>query len=144
MIIVFLSLLITIIIILKNLRNTICKNYTDESFNKSFKFQIFFSIYHVNIRSTPENLKQLIYYIQGIKYKFSAFAISETWLKNYNDTLYDINGYSHECVNKENWHGGSVSLYIRNDITYRLRNDLSIDLIDIDILFNEIPKQTLI
>ena len=59
----------------KNQRNTICKNYTEESFNKSFDFQNNFSIYHVNIRSTPENLKQLVYYIQGIKYKFSVFAI---------------------------------------------------------------------
>ena len=64
-----------------NQRNLVCKNYTEESFNKYFYFQNNFSLYHVNIRSTPENLKQLIYYIQGIKYKFSVFAISETWLK---------------------------------------------------------------
>ena len=56
-----------------NQRNLVCKNYTEESFNKSFYFQNNFSLYHVNIRSTPENLKQLIYYIQGIKYKFSFF-----------------------------------------------------------------------
>ena len=85
-----------------NQRNLVCKNYTEKSFNKSFYFQNNFFLYHVNIRSTPENLKQLIYYIQGIKYKFSVFAISETWLKNYNDTLYNIKGYSHECVNREN------------------------------------------
>ena len=55
--------------------NLVCKNYTEESFNKSFNFQNNFSLYHVNIRNTPENLKQLIYYIQGIKYKFLVFAI---------------------------------------------------------------------
>ena len=109
-----------------NQRNLVCKNYTKESFNKSFYFQNNFSLYHVNIRSTPENLKQLIYYIQGIKYKFSVFAISETWLKNYNDTLYNIKGYSNECVNRENRPGSGVSLYIRNDLTYRIRTDLSI------------------
>ena len=127
----------------KNQRNTICKNYTEESFNKTFDFQNNFSIYHVNIRSTPENLKQLVYYIQGIKYKFSVFAISETWLKTYNDTLYTIKGYSHECVNRENRPGGGVSLYIINNLTYRIRNNLSMDLIDIDILFIEIPKTNL-
>ena len=126
-----------------NQRNLVCKNYTEESFNKYFYFQNNFSLYHVNIRSTPENLKQLIYYIQGIKYKFSVFAISETWLKNYNDTLYNIKGYSHECVNRENCPEGGVSLYIRNDLTYRIRTDLSIELIDIDIIFIEIPKTNL-
>ena len=39
--------------------------------------------------------------------------------------------------------GGGVSLYIRNDLTYRIRTDLSIELIDIDILFIEIPKTNL-
>ena len=34
-----------------------------------------------------------------------------------------------------NRHGGGVSLYIINDLTYRIRNDLSMDLINIDILF---------
>ena len=57
--------------------NLVCQNYTEESFDKSFNFQNNFSLYHVNIRSTPEKLKQLIYYIQGVKYKFSVFAISE-------------------------------------------------------------------
>ena len=42
-----------------NQRNLVCKNYTEESFNKSFFFLNNFSLYHVNIRSTPENLKQL-------------------------------------------------------------------------------------
>ena len=40
----------------------------------------------------------------------------------------------------ENRPGGGVSLYIRNDLTYRIRTDLSIELIDIDIIFIEIPK----
>ena len=71
------------------------------------------------------------------------FAISETWLKTYNDTLYTIKGYSHECVNRENRPGGGVSLDIINNLTYRIRNDLSMDLIDIDILFIEIPKTNL-
>ena len=64
-------------------------------------------------------------------------------LKTYNDTLYTIKGYSHECVNRENRPGGGVSLYIINNLTYRIRNDLSMDLIDIDILFIEIPKTNL-
>ena len=71
------------------------------------------------------------------------FAISETWLKNYNDTLYNIKGYCDECVNRENRPGGVVSLYIKNDLTYRIRNDISIQLLDIYILFIEIPKTNL-
>ena len=63
--------------------------------------------------------------------------------EKYNDTLYNIKEYCHECVNRENRPGGVVSLYIRNDLTYRIRNDISIELIDIDILFIEIPKTNL-
>ena len=54
-----------------------------------------------------------------------------------------MKAYSHECVNRENRPGGVVSLYIINDLTYRIRNDLSMDLIDIDIRFIEIPKANL-
>ena len=43
----------------------------------------------------------------------------------------------------ENRPGGGICLYIRNDLTYRMRNDLSIELIDIDIIFIEIPKTNL-
>ena len=53
-----------------NQMNLVSTNYTEETVNKSSDFQNNFSIYHVNIKSNPENLKQLIYYIQGIKYTF--------------------------------------------------------------------------
>ena len=142
MIIVSLALLILILIISK-IREIQSAKIIPKNLLISLDFQNHFSIYNVNIRSTPENLKQLVYYIQGIKYKFSVFAISETWLKTYNDTLYTIKGYSHECVNRENRPGGGVSLYIINNLTYKIRNDLSMDLIDIDILFIEIPKTNL-
>ena len=59
------------------------------------------------------------------------------------DTLYNIKGYSNECVNRENRLGGGVRLYIIIDLTYRIRNDLSMDLIDIYIIFIEIPKTNL-
>ena len=36
-----------------------------------------------------------------------------------------------------------VSLYIRNNLNYRIRNDLSVELINIDIIFIEIPKTNL-
>ena len=44
---------------------------------------------------------------------------------------------------KPPWRRCGVSLYIRNDLTYRIRTDLSIELIDIDIIFIEIPKTNL-
>ena len=124
--------------------NIPCKNYTEISFNSTFESKInTFSIYHVNIRSTPENLSKLVYYLQGINLQFTIFAISESWLKSYNDSLYTIKGYAHECVNREDRPGGGVTLYIKKSINYKLRSDLTLSVDDVNILFIEIPKNEL-
>ena len=77
----------------------ICKNYIGNDFNTSFSDLSCFSIFHVNIRSIPENLVKLVYYLQDIEHQFSVFAISETWLKNYNDSIHNLKGYTHVKCN---------------------------------------------
>ena len=88
-------------------------------------------------------MRKLVYYLQGIIVEFSIFAISESWLKTYNDSLYNIKGYSHECINREDRPGGGVTLYIKNSIHYKLRSDLELRVKDVNILFIEIPKNEL-
>ena len=119
--------------------NITCRIFTERSFNKMHS-QHKFSIFHANIRSIPENLSKLIYYLQGIDHQFSIFAISETWLKNHNDSLYTMKGYTHTCVNREKRIGGGVALYINNSLSYNLRPDLFIDIVDVNVLFIEIDK----
>ena len=82
----------------------------------------------------------MVYYLQGIKHQFTVFAISEIWLKNHNESIYNIKGFTHICVNRESLNGGGVALYIRESISFKIRSDLSIDLIDVNILFIQINK----
>ena len=94
----------------------------------------------MNIRSVPHNFDKLRYYLDELDHKFSIIALSETWLNEYTKTTYNIIGYKHESVFRNNRMGGGVSLFITNTINYKVREDLTIDLVDVNILFIEIPK----
>ena len=117
-----------------------CNYYTESEFNNSFTTSNTFSIYHVNIRSLPRNICKLEYYLEEITRKFDIIAISESWLKDYNKSLYSLRGYNHESVIRESRTGGGVSLYISHKLNYTLRPELTIDLIDVNTLSIEIPK----
>ena len=74
------------------------------------------SILHLNIRSLQKNYDNLTSFLGCLKIQPHIVALSETWLKDTNQHLYQLNGYStyHSCrLNKE--HGG-VSLLISTDI----------------------------
>ena len=117
-----------------------CQYYTENTFNTKFPPSDKFSIFHVNMRSIPNNLDKLIYYLEGIQHTFNIIAISETWLQEHNKTLYNIRGYNHEYVIRTNRVGGGVSLFIHSSLNYKVRTDLTLSLEDVNILFIEIPK----
>ena len=77
-------------------------------------------MYHVNIRSIPRNLITLQYYLEELSHNVSIIAISESWLHDFNKTVFNLKGYNHA-------HGG-VSLFIARSLNYKIRNDLFIDL----------------
>ena len=120
-----------------------CLYYNDLSFNESFPKQNNFSVYHVNIRSSPRNLDQLTFYLNSLHHTFSVIAISENWLTPFNKDIYGIQGYTHHCVIRENRPGGGVSLFIRNNLKFKIIRELTINLVDVDVLFIEIPKEQL-
>ena len=72
-------------------------------------------------------------------------GISEAWATDSNKNLLSIPGYSHEqCICSNQKRGGGTSLYIRNQIQYKTRDDLAFPLkiyksifIEVDItIFN--------
>ena len=99
-----------------------------------------FSLFHMNIRSVTKNLSKLDSLLSDIDHEFSIVALSETWLKSDNYLLYGINNYNSEHSYRSTKGGGGVALYVKNDIEYFLRDDLSTNDKNIECLFIEIDK----
>jgi len=118
-----------------------CRYYTASEFNKSFPNSNNFSLYHVNLRSIPNNIDKLTYFLEEINLRFNIIAISETWLQEHNTSLYNLRGYNHEYSIRDKRIGGGVSLFISKSIEYKTRSDLVIDIVDVNTLVIEIPKR---
>ena len=116
--------------------------YHENSFNQSFQ-RVFYdndtlSLMHLNIRSIPSNLTKLIQYLSNLNVNFDIIGISETWLNETNKDIYNLNGYNHvPLVRQDRIHGG-VSLFISASISNRILNEISIINKDIECFFIEI------
>jgi hypothetical protein len=71
-------------------------------------------------------------------------AFTETWLKDYNVDSHGISGFSHEHLTREDRPGGGTSLFIKDSWSYRIRTDLSHIDNDIEMLWAEIDKDSLL
>ena len=126
----------------QNMHST-CEYYNDLLFNENFHRHDNFSLFHVNIQSLPRNFDHLKIHLNELKHSFTIIAISENWLTNINREIYHLKGYSHKNTIREQKSGGGVSLFIKNDINFEVRNNIYINLPDVDSLFIEIPKEEL-
>jgi exonuclease III len=73
--------------------------------------------------------------------EFDILILSETWLKPHNVEIYSIEGYSHEYVIRNKKAGGGLSIFIKNNIQYNLREDLKVNTDDIEMIWLEIKKE---
>ena len=119
---------------------TKCNYYIDESINKDVSNAIKenLSLFHLNIRSLPKHHSDLTNYLQGLELEFSVIGLSETWLSNANEDLYNIENYNNVNVCRESRRGGGVSLFIRNSLSYKILHDLMFIDDFIECLFVEI------
>ena len=115
--------------------------FTETQFNKLQCSNDNFSLFNVNIRSTGAHFDNLRYYLDGLNHKFSVFSITESWLKDYNKDVYNLEGYEHICKIRKNRPGGGVSIYIKNSIKYDIKENLFIDVDGVDSISVEIPKE---
>ena len=115
--------------------------FTETQFNKLRCSNDNFSLFNVNIRSTGAHFDNLRYYLDGLNHKFSVFSITESWLKDYNKDVYNLEGYEHICKIRKNRPGGGVSIYIKNSIKYDIKENLFIDVDGVDSISVEIPKE---
>ena len=89
------------------------------------------SVFHLNIRSIPNNFDTLLPTIHSSEITFNIIALSETWLKPSNADCYGIPGYAHEYLTRGSKPGGGVSMYINENWTYKVRSDLNCNTDDI-------------
>ena len=61
------------------------------------------------------------------EYKFDVTVLSETWLKDYKyqQNYVQINGYNAIFKNRTNKRGGGVDFYIKDQVKYTIRKDLT-------------------
>ncbi len=85
---------------------------------------------HINIHSLPskfDQLKEMLCSLkdQGVIVHF--ILLCETFLTDANAGMYDISGYSFVCHNRKSLTRGGVAIYILNELNYKVRNDLCLN-----------------
>ena len=122
-----------------------CDYYLEDSFNKKVSDAHIparcLSLIHTNIRSAPKNLKKFELYLSGLNFQFPIIALTESWLRDDNADKYGISGYTSEHNIRPNRRGGGVSLLIKDDIEYTIREDLCYQNGIMETLFIEIDKK---
>ena len=121
-----------------------CDYYLEDLFNKKINEVNVkvdsFSLIHLNIRSAARNMSKFESYLSNLDHRFSIIALSENWLKDHNHSLYDMYGYQSEHRYRPLRGGGGVSLLVKSDIEYFVRNDLCLQNSSAESLFIEIDK----
>ena len=98
------------------------------------------ALFHLNIRSLRKNVTNFSICLDTIEKKYDVIALSETWLKDYNADLYQIDGYQHEFVTRDHSTGGGVSLFLQSNLIYKKRKDLNYHDITLDMLWVEVEN----
>ena len=100
-----------------------CKYYTIDEFNNNVDISEKLSIFHSNIRSSQAHINDIECYVENLNVQFSFIGFSETW-----ETEMSINnmpGYNrYSCIRPHKRRGGGVSLYIKQNIPFKIREDL--------------------
>ena len=86
-----------------------------------------FSLFHLNTCSLSKNFENREYLLDSTNFNFDVIAISETRITKNKAQInhIDLTNYSYEHCPTESSAGGSL-LYIRNNLSYKTRNDLNI------------------
>ena len=127
-----------------------CKNYSKDKFNdltdnieKAHKN--IFSTYFLNVDGNKTNFDRLSAELGILKHKFSVVALAETNTDETNKGIYKLSDeytpvYSSKIDNKAK--GSGLALYIKNDFTFTILNELSNCNENIESIFLKITNTT--
>ena len=89
-----------------------CEYYTEEKLKRKDFMEGSISIIHFNCRSMKANFSKIKQCLRQLGNQFTAVAISETWLEDGQDILYNLEGYELFLNNRTQRRCGGVALYI--------------------------------
>ena len=100
------------------------------------------SVLHVNIRGLKINFENFRNLLNNTGSSFDIICLTETWCSNpeiINSLYFDTNNYQAiPFKRKTNKRGGSILIYVKTDLMYDIRKDLSIYDKEKEILATEI------
>ena len=79
-------------------------------------------------------------YLDSLKFPFSFIGLTETWLDECKEHLYDLSKYVSVTRSRKTKRGGGVSLLVRYHISFVSRNDLAYFDCEMESVFIEIDK----
>ena len=98
------------------------------------------TIVHLNVRSLLPKIDEIRCILNSCN--FDVFAVCESWL---NQTIMDseivVDGYTVHRKDRPNSIGGGVCLYVKNDYTFTVSNDLMFD--DVKALWGELKLDSI-
>ena len=100
------------------------------------------SVFHLNIRSLNANFESLKVLLEECNFSFDILCLTETWCSdqsfgaNSNFQLPNYDALHYE--RKTNKKGGGIVIYVKTNLIYKIRNELSISNSDSEVLTIEI------
>ena len=124
--------------------SSVSKYYNIENYNlyTTALAKDYLNILHINIRSFQKNFDNLISFIKCFPKPPDIIAVTETWLKESTQHLYQLDGYvSHHIYRTTREHGG-VTFFINNDYHAELIQDFTFVNDDLEICTIKLKSTT--
>ena len=102
-----------------------------------------FSVLHLNIRIMNKNFEYFKEFYSRIKFKFSIVCFSETWVDDISlskNSHFQLSRYKVLHQTRKNRKGGGVCIFVDENLSFKLREDLSINCDAIQSLSTEISS----
>ena len=87
-----------------------------------------------------KNIDNIRDYITILGDNFPIIGISKSWLNDLNDPLIRIPGYISEGTCRKNKRGGGVVLYVKEHLTYKVRNEITTNTSEFESCFIEVEN----
>lgn len=119
-------------------------SYSINNFSSSNISKYSFNLFHHNARSilAEGRLDEYSVMLNEIDNPFHLLAFTETWLKPDNVDLVHFEGYeSFHLIRQDNdlkETGGGISVFVKEGINFKIRNDLNVMLPFVELLFVEV------
>lgn len=88
---------------------------------------------HINMQSARSKEENFLLFLDEFNFFFSVIMMTETWYRSETD-VFCIDGYNVVYQNRKLRIGGGVCLYVKAEITYEYREDLSLCTDDLEAL----------